>query len=81
MNIINSIKRYVTKHYAPYEIEFYRIAQDGIEGEWIYTTTEIHHSWTLKDALEWMGCSLREEGVIIFRGGDMVAVRREANEV
>ena len=84
MNIINSIKRFVTKHYAPYKIDYYTTIEvpHGLFGrEHKHVTVESHKSWTLRDALEWAACSLREEKVVIYKRHEEVARRGVVSEV
>lgn len=69
MNIINTIKRFITKHYAPYTVMYVDPYWDTVE--------EVHYSWTFKDAVEWAACSLREEGVVIYKHHNLVAWRSE----
>ena len=38
---------------------------------------EVHYSWTLKDAVEWAACSLRDEQVEIYKYHNQVAWRSE----
>lgn len=69
--MINAIKRFLTKWFAPYIIFF--IDPFG-------EISEVHFAWTLKDALEWAACSLREEEVEIFKNHNPIAYRSETLE-
>jgi len=61
----------LTKWFAPYTIFFTDC----------FGRTEIHHSWTLRDALEWTACSLRDEVVCVYKHHNLVAARSIAQEI
>ena len=69
---MNSIKRLVTKWFAPYTIMY-------VDPYW-ETVEEVHHAWTFEDALEWAACSLRDEEVVIYKHHNLVASRLETLE-
>ena len=69
---MNSIKRLVTKWFAPYTIMY-------VDPYW-ETVEEVHHAWTFEDALEWAACSLRDEEVVIYKHHNLVARRLETLE-
>ena len=70
--MINAIKKFLTKWFSPYTIFF--IDSFG-------QVSEVHYSWTLKGALEWTACSLREEEVEIFKYHNPIAYRSDILEV
>ena len=66
--MLNALKRFALKWFSPYTV-FY-IDEFG-------EVAETHYSWTLKDALEWAGCSLKEEQVEVYKYHNQVAWRSE----
>jgi hypothetical protein len=68
--MINAIKKFLTVWFSPYTIFF----TDR------FGRTEIHHSWTLRDAMEWAACSLRDESVCIYKHHNPVAARSITQE-
>jgi len=64
--MLNKAKRLVTEWFAPYSTMY--------EDE-DCTYVEVHYSWTMKEALAWAACSLRDEKVFIYKYHNLVAYR------
>ena len=73
------ITRFITRHYAPYAVQF--VPSSLFEGE------QTIYCWTMGEAIEWAACSLRSDRVDITRRaclvqrGALMATRSVTQEV
>jgi|APCry1669189034_1035192.scaffolds.fasta_scaffold70072_3 hypothetical protein len=70
--MLKAIKKFALKYFSPYTTMFINDAKDEVE---------IHYSWTFQDAVEWTGCSLREERVVVYRYNTPIVTRLAVSEV
>lgn len=56
--MIKAIKKWATRHLAPYTVEYYN--------PWTGSKTQVIYSWSWQDATEWAECALKEEAVQIW---------------
>ena len=70
--MLRTVKRFALRWFSPYTVVFINDTTDE---------TEFHYSWTFKDALEWVACSLREERVIVYKYNEPVVSRLVVIEV
>jgi hypothetical protein len=73
------ITRFITKHYAPYAVQY--VPSNLFEDE------QTIYCWTMGEAIQWAACSLRSDRVYIIRRaclvqrGALMATRSVTQEV